>query len=326
MQKESVPDNPLKIDVVIPTYNRAERLEKTITSLLQAKCPECVELNIYAVDNNSKDNTAEIVRSFGGNVHYIFEATQGRSHALNAGISSGAGEIIGFIDDDEEVRHDWLTVIAEWMIKQDVDFIGGPYLSYPDFSMPSWFPVSYCGVIGITPAGESPQLFADDGGPMLLGGNTVIRRSTLLAAGGYNGLLGRTDKNLLSCEDEDLFFRLINARAKGFYVPDLAIFHFVPQHRLSKSYCRKWCFWRGVSQATLAAMRPCTMPSVFGVPRFMFGRCLREISQLLTIWNARKAFQAELRWWDAAGWSYGSYLQRRSAARAAAPREAEATH
>jgi len=310
---------PLKLDIVIPTYNRAELLKKALASLLLADRPEYLALSIYVVDNNSKDNTREVIKSFGGIVYYIFETNQGRSHALNAGISAGRGDIVGFIDDDEEVREDWLRVIAEWMAKPEVDFLGGPYLGYTDVSLPRWFPESYCGVIGITPAGNFPREFANDGGPMLLGGNSVIRRSTLLAVGAYNVNLGRTHKALLSCEDEELFLRLLDAGARGYYLPNLAIFHLVPKNRLSKSYFRHWCFWHGVSKCTLAGLRSESSKKLFGVPRYLFGRCLREIPNLFTLQVEPKAFEAELGWWDLAGWLYGAHLTRRAQNRRSIP-------
>jgi len=92
------------------------------------------------------------------------------------------------------------------MSKPDVQFIGGPYLSYPNLSIPAWFPPSYCGVIGITPAGDSPKIFADDGGPMLLGGNTVIRRSTLLSVGRYSTHLAEPIRSCSPVKTKISFF------------------------------------------------------------------------------------------------------------------------
>jgi len=307
--------SPLKLDVVIPTYNRADLLRKAIASLLRAERPDFVELNIYAVDNNSKDNTKEVIKSFGGIVHYVFEANQGRSHALNAGISAGTGDVIGFIDDDEEIREDWLRVTAEWLAKPDVDFIGGPYLGEASFIVPKWFPPSFSGIYGIMKQLRTHEQFANDGGPMLMGGNAVIRRSLLVSLGGYNTHLGRTHKKLLSCEDDEIFLRLLDCGARGFHVPDLVIYHFIPTQRLTKAYCRSWCFWRGVSETALATLRPCGSPKLLGVPRWVYGKCFRAALRAIVGLHRQWYFDAELQLWNTSGRIYGAHLIRRNANR-----------
>ena len=52
-----------------------------------------------------------------------------------------------------------------------------------------------------------------------MGGNAVIRRSMLEKVGPYKTWLGRTDKGLLSGEDEDMYHRLLAAGARGFTYP-----------------------------------------------------------------------------------------------------------
>ena len=96
----------MKLDVVVPTYNRSSLLRRTICSLLKAPIPAGLDVTILIIDNNSKDDTEQVVREFEGQasgppVIYIKETSQGLSHARNRGITSGSGEIIGFIDDDE---------------------------------------------------------------------------------------------------------------------------------------------------------------------------------------------------------------------------------
>jgi glycosyltransferase involved in cell wall biosynthesis len=52
----------VKLDVVVPTYNRSQLLRRTITSLLQASIPTGMAVTILIVDNNSKDDTEQVVR------------------------------------------------------------------------------------------------------------------------------------------------------------------------------------------------------------------------------------------------------------------------
>src|SRR4051794_33716325 len=79
---------PLSASVLICTYNRAAMLGATLESLrhLHASQP----WDIVIVDNNSSDDTRAVVEAFATTVvvpvEYIFEPTQGKSHALNTGI------------------------------------------------------------------------------------------------------------------------------------------------------------------------------------------------------------------------------------------------
>ena len=56
------------------------------------------------VDNNSDDQTREVVGSFlrrcPHRIRYLFEPQQGKSHALNAGVREATGDIVAFMDDD----------------------------------------------------------------------------------------------------------------------------------------------------------------------------------------------------------------------------------
>ena len=51
------------------------------------------------------------------------------------------------------------------------------------------------------------------------------------------------------------FERLMQSGARGLYVPELIIFHYIPEHRLRKHYYRQWCFQRQMAAAQLDALR-----------------------------------------------------------------------
>src|ERR1035438_8078569 len=106
----------VKLDVVVPTYNRSQLLRRTITSLLQAPIPAGLDVTIFIIDNNSKDDTESVVLEIQSNstrpLVYVKETKQGLSHARNAGICAGTGNIIGIIDDDEEIHEDCFKEIV----------------------------------------------------------------------------------------------------------------------------------------------------------------------------------------------------------------------
>ena len=314
----------MQLDVIIPTYNRAQMVQRTLASLLAARVPEGLGVRVAVVDNNSKDATREAVAAwaarFEGRLTYVFETRQGRSPAINAGVAATGGELVGMIDDDEEVAPDWFEQIFKAFAPGEVDYIGGKCLPRWETEPPAWLPGEYRGVIGWVDGGDEPRAYGRDYPGILTGGNAVIRRATLERIGGYSNALGRTDKGLLSCEDEEMYQRLLDAGARGRYVPGLVIYHFVPRERMTKSYYRRWCFWRGVSMGVLDRARPAPVPYLWGVPRYFYGRAARAaLSRAKAAFGARadapKKFANELAVLDLAGYFYGKHFYKAARAK-----------
>lgn len=304
----------LRLDVVVPTYNRSTLLRVALESLLRAPVPEGLEVSIYVVDNNSPDDTKavveEIQRDAALPVHYVRERKQGLSQARNAGIAAGTGEIIGFIDDDEQIDSEWYRVIAREFADANVQYIGGPYLANWEISAPDWLPPSYPAVIGHIPA--KPRGWYGNGHPgFLSGGNAVIRRSVFAAVGTYSPKLGRSANGLLSNEDSEFFTRVLKAGIAGMYVPELVIYHYIPAERLTRRYHRRWALWRMVSQGLVERHEPEPVSHLFGVPRYRIGRAIRGLLLLPLRWYSKvAAFDRELAIWDLAGFIYGKYFFR----------------
>ncbi len=317
-------ETEMRLDVIIPTYNRAAMLERTLASLLAAETPAGLDVRVTVVDNNSKDNTREVVAEwegkFGGRLGYVFEGrAQGRSPAVNAGVRATAGDLVGIIDDDEEVDGGWLTCIHKVFAAGGVDFIGGPCVPRWGAEAPDWFPDDYRGVVGWVDGGDRIISFEEYPG-ILMGGNAVLTRAILDRVGLYSEELGRTDKALLAGEDEELYERLCAAGARGFYRPDLCILHYVPPERLTKSYFRRWCFWRGVSRGIIGRGRREPVAYLAGVPRFLYGSALRGAARRVKGLLARggygpaQRFSDELASWDLAGFFYGKHFYRAAGA------------
>jgi len=314
----------MRLDVIVPTYNRRQLLLSTLNSLASAELPAGLEVGITVVDNASTDDTRAAVESFRQEVDrravYQFEPRQGRAHALNAGIRATSGDLIGIVDDDEQIDRDWYRVVFDAFSTGDLDFIGGPYVPNWSSAPPEWQPPEYGAVVGWVDGGPVPVPFDSDYPGILMGGNAVLRRSTLMQVGLYATWLGRTDKGLLSGEDEELYGRLLAHGARGMYLPNLKIYHYIGRERLTKSYFRRWCFWRGVSAGLLERTRKQDCAYLFGLPRWQYRSAAlglaHAIASLLTTGERqREAFRSELALWDFAGLFYGRHFRRGGAAR-----------
>jgi glycosyltransferase involved in cell wall biosynthesis len=310
---------PLSLDVVIPTYNRREMLERTLNSLVGATIPPLLEVRFLVVDNNSTDDTRAFIlghqQRFEGRLDYVFERRQGRSFALNAGIASGQGDLVAMIDDDEEVKADWYRCILSAFEDQQIDFIGGPYVPRWGMQPPDWLPGDYLGVIGWVDGGDEIVAYGEKFPGILMGGNAVLTRSILETVGPYNTTLSRSGKRLLAGEDEDMYRRLLDAGARGLYLPGLVIYHYIPPERLTKEYFRRWCFWRGVSQGILDREVRSRVAYLAGVPRWLYGRAARGAVRRIRLAlgpgdSPDQSFAGELAVWDLVGFFYGKHFYR----------------
>jgi glycosyltransferase involved in cell wall biosynthesis len=307
----------MQLDVVLPTRNRRRLLGRALDSLLAADVPPGLDVCVMVVDNNSTDDTRELVRAraagFGGRLAYRFEARLGKPYALNAGIAATSGELVGLIDDDEEVDRNWYRCIEAAFRDDSVDFIGGRCLPRWGGTRPPWLGRHYLGAIGWVDAGGEPGEFGWAFPGILTGGNAVIRRAVMRGIGPYSTALSRTTTRLMGAEDEHFYHRLLAAGARGRYLPELVIYHYVPVERLTKRYFRRWCFWRGVSRAVIDREQPAEVPYVAGVPRYMFGEAVRGASRSLRSAITRRLpldeqFAGELSVWDLAGFIYGKHF------------------
>nr|WP_234794624.1 glycosyltransferase family 2 protein [Xaviernesmea oryzae] len=84
---------------MIPVYNRASLVEKTIRSVLNQTF---TDFEIVIVDDGSKDNVAEVIGNIPDErIRFISVPNQGASTARNIGVDNSNGLYIAFLDSDD---------------------------------------------------------------------------------------------------------------------------------------------------------------------------------------------------------------------------------
>lgn len=116
-----------RVSVVVPSYNQAEFLPRTLNSLLnQTYGP----LEIIVIDGGSTDGTLDVLRAYDDHLSYwISEPDEGQSDALNKGYERATGDIFGWMNSDDLYLPDAVeTAVREFRRHDEIDVVYGDHL------------------------------------------------------------------------------------------------------------------------------------------------------------------------------------------------------
>ena len=110
------------LSIIIPAYNAEATITKCLDSLLKSKAEND---EVIVVDNNSSDDTKEIVKSYP--VKLAVCEKRGAAAARNCGTKLAKNDIFVFLDSDTIVQSDSLEKIRELMSEKNVSAVNGIY-------------------------------------------------------------------------------------------------------------------------------------------------------------------------------------------------------
>ena len=206
----------MKISVVIPTFNREEFLDRSISSALAQTYP--VD-EVIVVDDGSCDSTESIVKKY--SVRYIYKQNGGVSSARNIGIKASKNEWVAFLDSDDVWHVDKLKLQTAFH-KQNREI----FISHTD---EQWI---YNGKIKNKkhkhkkPFGEC---FLENIEFCKIGASTAILHKSIFDDIGY------FDQSLQVCEDYDMWLRVSNKYNIGYINKELIIKYAGHKNQLSFS-------------------------------------------------------------------------------------------
>jgi len=100
-----------KISVVMPSFNHAVYIERSLLSLINQGYPN---LELILIDGGSIDGTVEVIRKYEQYIAYwVSEPDQGQSDALNKGFVRATGAILGWLNSDDIYMPGTLRIAAE---------------------------------------------------------------------------------------------------------------------------------------------------------------------------------------------------------------------
>lgn len=240
----------MKVTVAICTHNRAKDTGEAIESIV-AQSFDMNEIEIVVVDNQSSDNTAEVVHGLrhqhGPRIRYVLEQKLGLSVARNRAIKEANGEYILFLDDDALASNLWVERIVD-VFESDptIGCVGGRIDPIWESKEPDWIPAEYRSVFTILDYCSEVKEMPSPAIPY--GANVAFRTSVFQHMKPFREDLGRVGNNLLSSEESELIARLRESY-KVYYTPFASVQHKIAKERTTKKWFLKRIFWQGVSDA-----------------------------------------------------------------------------
>ncbi|MGE0040286.1 MAG: glycosyltransferase family 2 protein [Vicinamibacterales bacterium] len=188
----SAAQSPL-VSVVVPNYNCGRFLVRTLESVFSQSY---ANLEVVVVDDESTDDSLEVLAGYGDRIRVVRQRNQGVSVARNRGIQESRGELIAFLDADDEWHPEKLARQVPLFADERVGLV-------------------HCGVeyidengrpLGTNLTGRRGTVLEDcallRGTVVLAGGSTaVVRRRCFDRAGGF-------DPELSTAADWDMWRRI----------------------------------------------------------------------------------------------------------------------
>ena len=235
----------MRLSIIVCTMNRAHALkpcfESIEKSIKNAKLPTS-DAEIIFVNNNSTDNTQEILETFKEQSLYplkaIIEKNAGSSAARNCGVKNSQGNLLIFIDDDCVLDKTHVSETLRLDSSDNVLVIRGGKVELGD---PTDLPLT----IQTNP---NKQTWQKDtpcttrfGGGSILGCNISVRKKAFDIIGGFDEKLG-PGKRIPAAEDTDFFYKGYMHGITLEYNPQMIVYHYHGRkktevaHKLIKNY------------------------------------------------------------------------------------------
>jgi GT2 family glycosyltransferase len=231
----------MKLSVVIVNYNVRYFLELCLKSV--AAAISSIDAEIIVVDNNSSDESCEMIKQLFPNVHLLENKDNvGFSKANNQGVSVAKGDYVCILNPD--------TVVAEDTFSQLIDFsestknIGivscklidgaGRFLPESKRNIPTRL-VAIKKLIGLSKSYYSSNVKEDEVGEssVFVGAFMLLKRSLYEDIGGFD------ERYFMYGEDIDLSFSVLNAGYNNYYYGKTTVIHYKGESTLKDAVYAK---------------------------------------------------------------------------------------
>ena len=278
--------------VALPTYNGEHRFPDVLERLRSQINTEHFSWEIIVVDNNSSDQTAEVVRAYQANwssaypLKYCFAPEQGAAFARQRAIEKAQGQLIGFLDDDNLPALDWVAAAYAFGIEHpEVGAYGsqihGYFFEQTEDQLPDNFNKLAC-FLGIIERGNKALQYQPQHKILPPGAGLVVRKKVWETTVPKRLVLNHKGKDAgLASEDLEALLHIQRAGWEIWYNPAMVVYHKIPNSRLQNDYIRLLFRCVGLSRHHLRmlTLKSWQQPLVF--PAYLLNDLRKLVFKLL---------------------------------------------
>jgi len=252
----------IRVSVIIPTFRRPDGLRCAAESILAQANPCGLKIELVIVDNDPEGSAMSQGRAIARNadipVRVVHMPEPGVANARNAGLAASEGELIAFLDDDEEAPATWLCELVGSLQFYEADAVFGPVRTrLPEsVSLHRDYYTEFFARSGPEESGHIDHYYGC--------GNSLIRRSALASDEPFDAA-----RNDIGGEDDLLFAQMAARGAVFAWSAEAWVWEVPLTYRASLNYTLKRAFAYG--QGPSAA---CASSSPMNLPGIMFWMCI----------------------------------------------------
>lgn len=208
------------VSIIIPVYNREFELKRSINSAINQNFSS---LEIIVIDDNSDINIEKIIHKFNSNkiIYLRNDKNMGVSFSRNIGIKKAKGNLIAFLDSDDEWLKDKLQLQIE-------------YLNNTNYRIVHTEEIWIRNGKRVNPKKRHKKsggnIFIPSLDLCLMSPSSIIMKKEIF------DIYGMFDENLPVCEDYDLWLRITSKEEVGFIEKPLIIKYGGHSDQLSRKY------------------------------------------------------------------------------------------
>lgn len=199
------------VSIVTPCLNPGPRLIDCLRSVQEQTHPRIEHI---VVDGGSTDGSVELLEQW-KSVRWISEPDEGQSSALNKGFAMAQGEVLSWLNADDQLKRDSVRVALQILLQHQADYVYGIVEVVEGEDTRLWVP---------PPDPESHLIEMGKGG--------VIPQPGSLFKASAIKMIGGMDESLELAMDFDMWLRFIDSGLAGVFVPHvLATFYVHPDSK-----------------------------------------------------------------------------------------------
>ncbi len=228
-----------RLSVIIPTQRRPEPLARAVRSVFAQTGVDLDTLELVVADNDAEPSaratTEALARGAPMPVRYVHEPRPGVATARNAGVAAARGELLAFLDDDQEADARWLHGLLQARERLGAQAVFGPVRAAlpPEVRRHRRYFERFFTHPGPAEEGLTPRGYG--------AGVCLLERAALPDAQAPFAAA----RNLTGGEDDELFTRMIGAGARMGWTPAAFVWEHPAPERITLRYALRRTFTYG---------------------------------------------------------------------------------